>query len=126
MKNKISLCGHILNIKHDIIAKICKIVFSFPREFAAITLPFELAINLIDVTKNSLDKMIITITTSISFKFKRQSKADITNILSARGSINFPKLVTKLYFLATFPSIASVIDATIKIIRAIVKQKLSF
>lgn len=121
MKNKMSLYGQILNIKHDIIAKICDIVFSFPREFAAITLPFELAINLSDVTKNSLDKITITITTSINFKLKRQSKADITSILSARGSMNFPKFVTKLYFLAIFPSIASVIDATIKITRDIVK-----
>ncbi len=48
----------------------------------------------------------------------KQIKADATNSLSASGSINFPKLVTRLYFLAIFPSKRSVRLATIKIATA--------
>ena len=42
-----------------------------------------------------------------------------TSSLSARGSINFPKSVTRLYFLAIFPSSMSVRLAMIKIAVAI-------
>ena len=45
--------------------------------------------------------------------------ADATKSLSANGSINFPKFVTRLYFLAIFPSSISVKLATIKIMSAI-------
>ena len=54
-----------------------------------------------------------------SFKATMETNADITNSLSARGSMNFPKLETMLYFLAILPSSISVKDATIKIITAI-------
>ena len=45
----------------------------------------------------------------------RQINAAATRSLSARGSINFPKFVTRLYFLAIFPSRRSVRLAIIKI-----------
>ena len=52
-------------------------------------------------------------------------KADNTSSLSARGSINLPKSVTKLYFLAIFPSKKSVIDAIINITHDIKKKLLT-
>ena len=44
--------------------------------------------------------------------------AAITNTLSANGSRNLPKLVTRLRFRAIFPSRASVMDAAANIISA--------
>ena len=49
----------------------------------------------------------------------RATKAVITKILSARGSINFPKLVTILKLLAIYPSKLSLKDKSIKIPKAI-------
>ena len=46
-------------------------------------------------------------------------KAESTSSLSANGSINFPKLVIRLYFLAILPSNISVSDAARKIAKAI-------
>ena len=48
--------------------------------------------------------------------------ADKTNNLSANGSINFPKSVTRLCFLAILPSKKSVIDANINIMHDIKKK----
>ena len=45
--------------------------------------------------------------------------AEQTSNLSANGSINLPKLVTKLYFLAIIPSNISVMDAIANIANAI-------
>ena len=45
-------------------------------------------------------------------------KADVTNSLSAKGSKNIPKVVTKLYFLAIIPSKQSVIAAITKTTKA--------
>ena len=49
----------------------------------------------------------------------RQIMAEQTRSLSARGSMNFPKFVTRLYFLAIFPSSRSVRLATTKSMREI-------
>ena len=64
---------------------------------------------------NSLAIIIITTTllngTTASSIPIRAIIADETKSLSANGSINFPKLVTRLYFLAMYPSKQSVIEA---------------
>ena len=44
------------------------------------------------------------------------------SILSATGSRNLPNVVIWLYFLASLPSIASVIEATEKIIESIIND----
>ncbi len=46
-------------------------------------------------------------------------KDDITNILSDIGSIFFPKLETKLYFLAIYPSRKSLNEARKNIFKEI-------
>ena len=104
-------------INAQIIAIIWAVVFTLPYQLAAITFAsFCTAINLYPETMNSLIITIIGIHAgSISLSTKI-SIAVNTNILSAIGSKNFPKSVTKLFFLAIFPSKLSVIDATIKII----------
>ena len=79
---------------------IVKAVFSLPDIPAGITTPSPTAISLNPDTINSLEMMIINGTQLISFTSTKQAKADATNILSAKGSKNFPKLVTKLFFLA--------------------------
>lgn len=61
--------------------------------FAATTFPELIATKRIDVTRNSLSKIIITGTELIKFKSTKQINADITNILSASGSKNLPKVV---------------------------------
>ena len=48
----------------------------------------------------------------------RQIRAEHTSSLSASGSMNLPKLVTRLYFLAILPSSMSVRLATIKMTSA--------
>ena len=67
---------------------------------------------------NSLLMMTITIQAGIRPSSTSAIMAALTSSLSARGSMNLPKLVTRLYFLAIFPSIRSVRLAMIKIARA--------
>ena len=96
-------CNCIVNIAPNgcvskyakIIAIICVTVFIFPHLFAAITVPFfSTAISLYPDTANSLVIIIIGIHAgSIPFS-TNISIADITIILSAIGSRNFPKVVT--------------------------------
>ena len=57
----------------------------------------------------------ITIHAGILFRSDSAMSAEHTSSLSARGSMNFPKLVTRLYFLAIFPSSISVSDAAMNI-----------
>ncbi|WP_244495814.1 hypothetical protein, partial [Escherichia coli] len=89
----------------------CKknIVLSFQLFPAAITFPSAAAIALNMLTVSSLATIIITIQLLTRWSSIIHVRAEITNSLSATGSINFPKSVTRLYFLAIFPSKASVI-----------------
>ena len=48
-----------------------------------------------------------------------ETSKNVAVLKSARGSMNFPKFVTRLYFLASFPSNQSVTLATTKIASAI-------
>ena len=79
-----------------------------------------MTIPLSDATKrnplmiNSLAIITITIHAANRSISTRQIMAEHTKSLSANGSINFPKFVTRLYFLAIFPSAISVRLATIK------------
>ena len=66
---------------------------------------------LIYILINSLAIMIITIQDGMAPFSMRQIIAEQTSNLSANGSINLPKLVTRLYFLAILPSSMSVSDA---------------
>lgn len=51
-----------------------------------------------------------------------EMNADDINILSAKGSRKRPSGVTWLYFLAKYPSYASVIEATIKMTKALTRE----
>src|SRR5699024_2146190 len=68
---------------------------------------------------NSL-AMITMVIHAASFPIAvKQIRAEHTRSLSAKGSMNFPKFVTRLYFLARYPSKVSVRLAATKITRAI-------
>ena len=67
---------------------------------------------------NSLATIIITIHGANVPSPTKQIMAEQTNSLSASGSMNFPKFVIRLYFLAIVPSSLSVIDAATKITSA--------
>ena len=64
--------------------------------------------------------MIITIHAGILSRSTSAISAEHTKSLSASGSINFPKFVTRLYFLAILPSKRSVRLARINIAAAII------
>ena len=83
-----------------IIDTIVKAVFNFPDIPAGITTPSPLAISLKPDTINSLEAIIIKGTQFIKPTSVKQANADITRTLSASGSKNFPKFVTRLFFLA--------------------------
>ena len=85
-------------------AIICVAVFHFPNFSAAITTPSFATIALNPVINNSLNIIINTNHKLIWSYFVRTTNAEITNNLSAKGSINFPKFVTILCFLAICPS----------------------
>ena len=87
---------------------------------AAITTFLSAAITLKPVIASSL--AIINARTHHTFLYPssmKHTRTEITNILSASGSKNFPKFVTKLYFLAIYPSRKSVKHATAYIVSAI-------
>ena len=83
------------------------------------TIPLSDATSLKPLMINSLAMIISTTHTGMSFKSTRHIIAEHTSSLSASGSINLPKLVTRLYFLAIFPSAISVRLAMINIASAI-------
>ena len=68
---------------------------------------------------NSLATMMMTIQEGILPISTRAIRAEQTRSLSARGSMNLPKSVTRPYFLAILPSAISVRDAMMKKARAI-------
>lgn len=104
----------------NIIANICVLVFIFPGQPAAITWPPCSTNNKRrPVTANSLETIIATIQAGASDNSIKKTKAVMTNILSARGSANLPKLETTFIFLAKYPSNQSVKLATEKTIAAI-------
>ena len=76
--------------------------------------PLSLAIIRRPLTANSRTRTISSAQAGIWPISTNQSSAAVTSILSARGSANLPKSVTKLYFLAIFPSSRSVKLATMK------------
>ena len=92
-------------------AMIWHTVLTLPHMFAAITVPFEAATRRTEVTVNSRKMMIISGTALQSPNLTKQTSADITSILSARGSANLPKSVIRLSLRAILPSKASVIAA---------------
>ena len=70
------------------------------------------------MTANSRQTIIATTHAGAKFNEIKNTKAVIVSILSANGSANFPKLVTKFLERAICPSKKSVIDATAKITAA--------
>lgn len=62
------------------------------------------AIILNPVTANSLAIIMIIAQAGMIPLLVNNIKAEFVSILSAKGSANFPKLVTKLFFLAKYPS----------------------
>ncbi len=110
---------------------ICVTVLTFPSQLAAITRPScPHATSRIDVTANSRNITIAAAqmnTGRISAnRYKMERSAPNTINLSARGSINLPKLVIRLYFLAIFPSSISVRDVRINKAAARILHKVSF
>ncbi len=85
-----------------IIAIICETVFALPHILAATTLPFEAAISRIEVTENSRKSTIMTATQSHIPSCTKHRNAASTRILSASGSANFPKSVTRPFFSCNF------------------------
>ena len=86
--------------KYAAIAIICVHVLIFPSWFAATTSPVPASTRRKPVTANS--RLIITITIQAGtycISTNVISAAETSN-LSANGSRNFPKFVTRLYFLA--------------------------
>ena len=81
---------------------------------AATTTPSLATTSLSPVTINSRERMIITATGSISRSKQRVIRAVITSSLSASGSKNLPKVVTRFCALAILPSSISVIEASAK------------
>ena len=98
---------------------ICSAVFILPHIPAAITIPLSAATRRKPLIINSLAIITITIQHGILSSSINAIIADETRSLSASGSINFPKLVTRLYFLAILPSSISVIEANANIKSAI-------
>ena len=101
-----------------IIANICRQVLIFPDQPAAITIPRSAAISRSPLTTNSREIITTVIQAGITCKLLRQTRAAQTNNLSANGSINLPKFVTRLFFRAICPSKKSVMQATAKIANA--------
>ena len=77
------------------IATICDTVFALPQLFAGITLPCSTAIRRMDVTANSRTIIRSTNTVFVMPFATKQTSADITMILSAKGSISLPKFVMR-------------------------------
>ncbi len=94
-----------------IIATIVNAVLSLPHIPAATTTPSPAAQSLSPYTINSLAMFIITGTAEHNPSCEKQTRADKTSTLSARGSKNLPKFVTRFWLLAICPSKKSVIDA---------------
>ena len=93
-------------------------VFTLPDQPAAMTLPLSLAIIRRPLTANSRTMTMSRAQAGIWPISTNQSMAAVTSILSARGSANLPKSVTRLYFRAIFPSSMSVKLAAMKMARA--------
>src|SRR5699024_5906955 len=105
---------------NKIIAINCVAVLNLPQILAAIVILLDAAITLKPVIINSLATTITTIHAETLFKSISIIRAVVANILSANGSKNFPKVVTKFLLLAKYPSIKSVNEATINIIAGII------
>ncbi len=87
-----------------VIVIICHAVLCLPSFSAGRTWPFVLAKSRSPVIKNSRLMMMITTHASTNPSGIRQIKADAVRILSASGSINLPKSVTRLRLRAISPS----------------------
>ena len=98
---------------------IWKTVFTLPHMLAAITTPASDAIKRKPLMINSRAMMIMTTQAAKRCWLERQIKAEQTNSLSASGSINLPKFVTKPRARAILPSKRSVRLARQKIASAI-------
>lgn len=105
----------LLNIK-KMIANICALVLILPGHAAAITSPLPASSKRKPVTASSRHKMIATPQAGTEPRTAKKINAVITNNLSAKGSANFPKLVTKWLRRAICPSAKSVKQATMKMI----------
>ena len=93
-------------------------VFTLPDQPAAMTRPLSEAIIRNPLTANSRQMTISSAHAGIWPISTNHSMAAVTSILSARGSANLPKSVTRLYFRAILPSSMSVRLAIIKMTRA--------
>ena len=102
------------------IATICVAVLIFPGHAAAMTSPLCSTNNKRKpVTANSRQTMIETTQPGALSNSTSMIKAVMTSILSANGSANFPKLVTRPLERAILPSSQSVMLAAAKRIAAI-------
>src|SRR5690554_6248176 len=101
-------------------ATIWVMVLILPHQLAAMTMPSEAAKTRRPVTANSLAMMMMATHEEISPVSTRQIKAEQTNSLSAKGSMNLPKVVISLYFRAMWPSSMSVSAAITKMIPPII------
>ena len=98
---------------------ICSTVFHLPSASAAITTPFFAATSRNPEITNSRPMNRIAAIGCRWPKAESRIIAEQVNSLSAIGSMNFPKSVTRLRLRAMFPSSESVIAASTKMIAAI-------
>lgn len=75
-------------------AIICITVLIFPHQLAAITNPSDAAMVLKPETANSLAIITIAAHAGTNCNSTKDISAAVTSSLSAKGSINLPKLVT--------------------------------
>ena len=106
--------GRNISTTHTIVAA----VLTLPDHPAAMTRPLSLAIIRRPLTANSRQMTMSSIQAGICPISTNHSMAAVTSILSARGSANLPKSVTRLYFRAILPSSMSVRLAMMKMASA--------
>lgn len=92
----------------------CVMVLIFPKGLAAMVTLSDAARMRKPVMANSLATMMMTPQAGIIPSSTNIIKAEIVSTLSAKGSRNFPKVVTRLCFRAKWPSRKSVKAATQK------------
>ena len=101
--------------RNSTMAMIWNTVLALPYQLAAMTVPLLAATMRMPETMNSRARMMSTGQPGSTASSTRAMSAAVTRILSARGSMNFPKSVTSPRLRARYPSIQSVQEMRMKI-----------
>ena len=98
--------------RNSTMAMIWNTVLALPYQLAAMTVPLLAATMRMPETMNSRARMMSTGQPGSTASSTKAMSAAVTRILSARGSMNFPKFVTRFLARAILPSSISVRLAT--------------